>query len=511
MLLFKAARKDPTLSPVLTASQKRIMRILGDAMRQVRATTEREEGKILDAILHGPTTRVTALIPTEPWLEAQALIEEELAAELVAAGHRYGRQVPALRKAVVDFRFDVSRPEAASWAAKHAGQLIVQIMQHQQTIVQDYVSRASMGEMAPREVAAGLRNVIGLTNEQAGWVQNFEARQLAAIDGVPTKRDLDRVAAATSRYHDRVHRYRTENIARTEILSASHEGRRQAWAQGLQEGYISPTAMQEWSAEMDGRVCPICSAMDGQKVPIGEEFPQGEPPIHPSCRCDVLLLDAAPVGPWDEMSDEELDAQLESLLSGGTVEEPPTEAQRWGATEETLSRNLSRKQAERFADGDYTVIDEWVSGDYVIDVQESMRFAGGRLDEVPPDVKKKVLDLADRSIRLDDDATLYRVVPRDALPDDLVVDGLVWDDAFATTVVRKADYEEFLSYGGPLGGGDSTFTIEIRAAAGTEGVWASPAGIGTDVASFEEFILMPGQKMKILEVLADKIIVGIGV
>jgi hypothetical protein len=28
--------------------------------------------------------------------------------------------------------------------------------------------------------------------------------------------------------------------------------------------------------------------MNGEKVAIDEEFPEGDPPLHPNCRCDLL-------------------------------------------------------------------------------------------------------------------------------------------------------------------------------------------------------------------------------
>ncbi|HEY7823041.1 MAG TPA: phage minor head protein, partial [Acidimicrobiia bacterium] len=169
---------------------------------------------------------------------------------------------------------------------------------------------------APRDVARNLRNTIGLTTEQAGWVRNFQGRQVADLvaQGFTPQQALARSQAATTRYHNRIHRYRTESIARTEILSASHEGRRQAWGQGLSQGFISPNAMQEWSAEVDNRVCQICESYDQMRVPVGSMFPDGDPPIHPMCRCDVLLIDdpGAPQA-LPELPDAQLDNVIEDL------------------------------------------------------------------------------------------------------------------------------------------------------------------------------------------------------
>jgi len=323
MLRFKARpRKDPTESPFLTPSQRRIIAGLGTAMGKVRDAAIRNEGQILDAILHGPPSRLIDLVPETPWYEAQEEMQTELTAELLAAGQRYGAMIPPVQKAAVNFRFDESRPEAAGWAAKEAGNMIVEVVEEQRAVVRDLAARASMGEFTPREAARGIRDVIGLTSQQSGWVSNYRARQVAELraQGLSPAQVAARADRLTDRYHARIHRYRSENIARTEILRASHEGRQQAWQQGLDQGYISPNSSKQWSANQDGRVCDECSFLDGLVVPLAGTFPGGEPPLHPSCRCDVLLVPLQPTG-IDELqalTDAELDAQINDLLTGGS-------------------------------------------------------------------------------------------------------------------------------------------------------------------------------------------------
>ncbi|HEY7824673.1 MAG TPA: ADP-ribosyltransferase, partial [Acidimicrobiia bacterium] len=321
MLRFKARpRKDPTESPFLTPSQRRVISALGSAMTQVRDATIRNEGKILDAILHGPPSRLLDLVPEDPWYGAQEILEAELRAELTSAGNRYGAMIPAVQKAAVNFRFDDARPEAAKWASKESANLIVEVVEEQRAVVRDLASRASMGDMTPREAAAQVRNVIGLTSQQSGWVENFRRQQVLNLEaqGLSPAQVAERADRATDRYHKRIHRYRSENIARTEILSASHEGRREAWAQGIEEGFIAPDSEKKWSANLDGRVCNQCADLDGTVVPLAGTFPNGEPPLHPSCRCDVLLIPKQPQGMEElaALSDEELDAQISSLISG---------------------------------------------------------------------------------------------------------------------------------------------------------------------------------------------------
>lgn len=312
MLVFKARpRRDPVVRPDLTNSERRIMRILGRAMNDVRDQVARDEGKILDAIMHSPADTVANLISDDPWLDAQVDIQDELVAELINAGQRV--KLPTMQKATISFRFDATRPEAARWAATRAGALIREVTQGQRAVVRDFVERGAMGEFTPQQIARGLRDSIGLTTEQAGWVRNFRERRIT--DLINTGRTFDEAfaqsQAATQRYHDRIHRYRTETIARTEILTASNEGRKAAWQQGVQEGFIRNDWVKRWSTEFDARTCDECAPLDGETVPVLSDFPWGDPPLHPNCRC-TLLLEAPEATEFDDLTDDE----LEELVMG---------------------------------------------------------------------------------------------------------------------------------------------------------------------------------------------------
>ena len=316
MLVFKARpRRDPAQRVDLTESQKRIMRLLNTAMNEVRRDVIRDEGKLLDGLEHLSLDRIVNMVTDEPWLEMQQALQEELLGELNDAGKRV--KLPAIQKATIVYSFDATRPEAAAWAQLEAGKMVSQVIESQRDVVRDYASRASMGDFTPRQVARGLRDVVGLTTQQSGWVQNFRDNEIGRQ--MATGKNFDQAYAAsekaTDRYHNKIHKYRTETIARTETLRASNEGRNLAWQQGLDEGFINPNASKMWSAELDGRVCDLCAPLDGVIVPIKGSFSAGDPPRHPNCRCTVLLTDAIPTD-ISSMTDEELDAEINSLLSG---------------------------------------------------------------------------------------------------------------------------------------------------------------------------------------------------
>jgi SPP1 gp7 family putative phage head morphogenesis protein len=75
---------------------------------------------------------------------------------------------------------------------------------------------------------------------------------------------------------------RAEMVARTETARADVEGSLATYrASGVVEG-------KQWITGAD--CCDECQDMDGEVVPLDGQFEGGasDPPLHPSCRCDVL-------------------------------------------------------------------------------------------------------------------------------------------------------------------------------------------------------------------------------
>lgn len=82
----------------------------------------------------------------------------------------------------------------------------------------------------------------------------------------------------------------SERIARTEVIRASNEASLDAWTEtGVVEG-------KQWLTTEDGREDSECAALNGKIVwnlkgdfyAKENEFDNGDPPLHPNCRCVVL-------------------------------------------------------------------------------------------------------------------------------------------------------------------------------------------------------------------------------
>jgi SPP1 gp7 family putative phage head morphogenesis protein len=77
-----------------------------------------------------------------------------------------------------------------------------------------------------------------------------------------------------------------ERTATTEAVDAFNAAR----AVALEEAGF-PELGRRWDAKLDARVCPFCAGLDGTVVPAGMPFPDGDPPVHPNCRCTWSLVE----------------------------------------------------------------------------------------------------------------------------------------------------------------------------------------------------------------------------
>jgi hypothetical protein len=74
--------------------------------------------------------------------------------------------------------------------------------------------------LSPDDTARQMRQTVGLTQAQGGWVNNFRDRQVTAnINAGMGVSDAVRAAQGpTARYQSQIHGYRSRTIARTETM-----------------------------------------------------------------------------------------------------------------------------------------------------------------------------------------------------------------------------------------------------------------------------------------------------
>ncbi|BEV43922.1 phage minor head protein [Afipia carboxidovorans] len=191
------------------------------------------------------------------------------------------------------------------------------------TSLTDSLSRGQGAKAAAR----GIRDMIGLTDSQAGWAINLRHKlendpkgllsEFAAggyklrdkrLDGIVRRAvkaekpiaagDIEKIVTA---YQNRAIRWRSENIARTETLRAVQAGNFEAYQQAVEGGKITAQNVRKvWNSAHDKRVRHTHRELDGESVGLNELFvsPSGASlryPLDPNapleetvnCRCNL--------------------------------------------------------------------------------------------------------------------------------------------------------------------------------------------------------------------------------
>lgn len=186
--------------------------------------------------------------------------------------------------------FDMVNPRAVDAAARQGAQLVREVTDDTREAIRKVIARSITDGIPPRDAAKLIRPLVGLTERQAMAVVNYRDSLLKG--GAQAKT----VQASADRYAAKLQRQRAVVIARTETIRASAAGQQAAWEGAQADGLLPPNTLKEWQAAADERLCPICSALDGQKVPLNDAFQVSTgaqldaPPAHPQCRCRTSLV-----------------------------------------------------------------------------------------------------------------------------------------------------------------------------------------------------------------------------
>lgn len=224
-------------------------------------------------------------------------------------GGRYGADwlspIPIDGIGDVVFRFDMSAPSASQWLLNRSSELIVEILDDQKQLIREALAAGTDAGVNPRTQAVRLvgaydtatkkrtGGIIGLTSQQAGWMQsasdeldgldsNYLTRQLrdrrfdaafkkAIESGDPLTSAQKRAMLAS--LESRTLKYRGDTIARTEAINALRAGQNDALAQAVAKGDIDPQDITKtWDATGDSRTRLTHMLLEGVTIPFGSLF-----------------------------------------------------------------------------------------------------------------------------------------------------------------------------------------------------------------------------------------------
>lgn len=199
-----------------------------------------------------------------------------------------------------EWYFDPMAEGVQDWADRRGAEFVTSVTNNQMEGLRAVVQRASvLQDINVDTLARAIRPLVGLYHQQS--VANLRYFEKLIQSGVKEKRALD----LSIRYAARQHRYRGYLIARTELAFSYNKGAHEGIKQAQAAGYMGKVE-KIWVTAADERTCPYCSALDGKRIAMDEEFDfktklalsdpriRLTPPAHPSCRCSVIYEEVAP-------------------------------------------------------------------------------------------------------------------------------------------------------------------------------------------------------------------------
>ncbi len=192
--------------------------------------------------------------------------------------------------------FDQTNQRAVDQMRQNRLRLIREFTENQVEATRQALTEGVTRGINPREQARMFRDSIGLTASQIRAVGNYrdalERGSLSALERQLRDRRFDRtvrrafeagdsltqdqIVRMTDRYRQRMLRYRSEVIARTEALQATHTGSEEMYSQAVDEGIVRADQLErKWNTASDSRVRDSHSTMNGQVRGPNEPFVSG--------------------------------------------------------------------------------------------------------------------------------------------------------------------------------------------------------------------------------------------
>lgn len=109
----------------------------------------------------------------------------------------------------------------------------------------------------------------------------FSKEKQATIPSAETKK----VEQELKKQADKSVQNRLRQIAAFEMFSAFEDERRLASKEIARQ--TGDRVLKKWDAVLDSRTCSECFASHGEEIPLDSEFVNGDPPLHPYCRCSL--------------------------------------------------------------------------------------------------------------------------------------------------------------------------------------------------------------------------------
>ena len=192
---------------------------------------------------------------------------------------------------------------AREWIVNRSAKLVTDMLDEQIKAIRYVLGESVSYKMGSAETAQYIRPIVGLTERQVEanmkYYNNMKAKLAEEHPRMKVETVERKAREAAAKYASKQHRTRAETIARTEIVTAYHEGNDQAIREGIRNG-VFPKMRKEWSTSRDTKVCPSCMTLKGVVIDMDAEFTAKSgrrtvttsiPPLHPRCACAIKYVE----------------------------------------------------------------------------------------------------------------------------------------------------------------------------------------------------------------------------
>lgn len=263
-------------------NEKRFIDIVIGVTNRTKEGTDRERLKA--SYLNGNMNGVYNSIPIEEVYRVE-LIEDSFLIIRDTFNEAGEVMILELPPGFRGFKFNSEETRGLDWINTRAVELVSNVTMETMLAIREEIRIAYIEGVGVDEIADNIVDIIGLTRRHARAVNRYRNTLLEA------GASIGRANRMSKEYANRLLRWRAENIARTEVMTAANQGHLEMMKQAAEHGIIDlGSTRKEWIVTPDDRLCQYCEPMDGVRADIDELFdtPLGRsaaPPLHPQCRC----------------------------------------------------------------------------------------------------------------------------------------------------------------------------------------------------------------------------------
>ncbi len=200
-------------------------------------------------------------------------------------------------------RFD-TRELVGDWITEHTAEMVTRVTNDQVKAIRYIVGESVTYKMGADETARYIRPIVGLTEQQTAanikYYNNIKEQMAADHPRMKPESIEQKARDAAAKYASKQHRTRADTIARTEIITAYHEGNDRGVRECISDSRL-PKMKKVWSTSLDAKVCSACQALEGVELDMDGEFSAKSgrrivttsiPPLHPRCACAVKYVES---------------------------------------------------------------------------------------------------------------------------------------------------------------------------------------------------------------------------